>query len=334
MLRLGTRALLSSRSTRIPAAWAAALAGIPLFLAMSLVGGSACSKNKTEVPGSASAAPASGSETAVAVGGGEAAGNKAAGAEDTTPPPGVDLSKLDDFERKVFFRVLNKEASACGKAQSLIASVRTDKGCRKSLYAARYVARLVDGGFTDSEISESIQKRFRGDRKQLNLSDAPVKGNPAAPVMVAEFVDYECPHCKRVQPVLRQILEEYKDEVKVAFKHYPLGGHTNARVAAEAAMAANKQGKFWAYNEKLWAISENITPAALEQIAKDVGLDVTKWRSDLESDAVKAAVERDHAEGVALALDHTPTIYINGREFTDSRDADSMRDWINEELNR
>jgi thiol-disulfide isomerase/thioredoxin len=300
-------------------------------MAMSLVSGSACSKNKADAPGSANAASGSGSETAVAAGGGEAAGNKG---EDTTPPPGVDLSKLDDFERKVFFRILNKEASACGKAQSLIASVRTDKGCRKSLYAARYVARLVDGGFTDSEISESIQKRFRSERHQLNLTDAPIKGNPAAPVTVVEFVDYECPHCKRVQPVLRQILEEYKDEVKVAFKHYPLGSHTNARIAAESAVAAHKQGKFWAYNEKVWAISESITPAALEQIAKDIGLDVAKWRSDLESDQVRGAVDRDRNEGQTLGIDHTPTIYMNGREFTDPRDVDSMRDWINEELNR
>ena len=318
------------RSGSIPARLAAGLAAIPLFMAMSLVSGSACSKNKNEVPAVANAAPASGADTPTPTAAGETGGNK----DDTTPPPGVDITKLDDFERKVFFRVLNKEASACGKGHSLMVSLRTDKGCRKSLYAARYVARLVDGGFTDSEISESLQKRFRSERHRLNLADAPVKGNPAAPVTVVEFVDYECPHCKRVQPVLRQVLDDYKDEVKVAFKHYPLGSHTNARIAAEAAIAAHKQGKFWAYNEKVWAISESITPAALEQIAKEVGLDVAKWRADLESDDVRAWVDRDHGEGQTLGIDHTPTIYINGREFTDPRDADSMRDWINEELNR
>jgi protein-disulfide isomerase len=318
-----------TRSARIRAVVTATLLGLPVFVVVSLLGGSACSKNKSDVPGNASAAPAGNGETAVA-----AAGGETGKAEDSTPPPGIDLTKLDDFERKVFFRILNKEASACGKAQSLIASIKTDKGCRKSLYAGRYVARLVDGGFTDSEISESIQKRFRSERHKLNLADAPVKGNPSAPVTLVEFVDYECPHCKRVQPVLRQVLDEYKDELKVAFKHYPLGSHTNARIAAEASIAAHKQGKFWAYNEKVWAISESITPAALEQIAKDVGCDVARWRSDLESDDVKSFVERDHSEGVALGIDHTPTIYINGREFTDPRDADSLKDWINEELNR
>jgi protein-disulfide isomerase len=297
------------------------LRAAPLLAALAA---GACAKKSAEVPSSVSAAPASAGDK-------DKAGGKS---DDTTPPPGVDLTKLDDFERKVFFRVLNKESSACGKAESLLKSARNDKSCRKSLYAARYVARLVDAGFTDSEISESISKRFRSERATLDLSDTPVKGSPGAPVTIVEFVDYECPHCRRVQPVLRQILDEYRDEVKVLFKHYPLGSHTNARLAAEAATAAHKQGKFWAYNDKLWNISDSLSPAGMEQIAKDVGLDVAKWRTDFESEAVKARVQKDRQQGEALAIAATPTIYINGRQFTDNRDPESLRDWINEELNR
>src|SRR5262245_29784338 len=84
----------------------------------------ACAKTSPEVQ-SANAAPAGTPEA------------KAGAGEDTTPPPGVDLTKLDEFERKVFFRVINKEASACGKAHSLIHSVKSDKSCRKSVYAVR-----------------------------------------------------------------------------------------------------------------------------------------------------------------------------------------------------
>jgi thiol-disulfide isomerase/thioredoxin len=288
-----------------------------------LLASAACARNSAELPAPASAAPA-----------GQRAGDKEKAGEDTTPPPGVDLSKLDDFERKVFFRVLNKEASVCGKSHSLIQSVKTDRSCRKSLYAARYVARLVDGGYTDSEISESIEKRWKTPRKTLEVAEAPVKGSPAASVTIVEFVDYECPHCKRVQPVLRQVLEEYPDQVKLYFKHYPLGGHTNARAAAEAGVAAQRQGKFWPYNDKVWANADSLTPAALEQFAKDVGLDVTKWRTDFESDGVKARVEKDRSDGEALGIAATPTLYINGRLFTDNRDVESLRDWINEELNR
>jgi protein-disulfide isomerase len=259
----------------------------------------------------------------------------AAPTEDNTPPPGIDLSSLDEFERKVFFRVLNKEPSACGKAHSLMFSLKNDQGCRKSVYAARYVVKLVDSGYTDSEVSEKLQKRFRGAvHRTIDVSDAPMKGNSAARVAIIEFADYECPHCKRVQPVMRQALDEFKNDVRVYFKHYPLSAHPNARLAAEAAVAAQKQGKFWPYNDGIWAHAEELSPAVLEKIAKEVGLDVEKWRKDLDSDDVRARVQKDHAEGEALNIQATPTIYLNGREYTDPRDIDSLKDWINEELGR
>lgn len=255
-------------------------------------------------------------------------------AADSTPPPGVDMSQLDEFERKVFFRIVNKEPSACGKAHSLLQSVKTDRQCRKSVYAVKYVARLVDSGYTDSEIAEFLGKRFRAEKKTIPTADAPLKGNASARVTLVEFVDYECPHCKRVQPVLRQVLDEFKGDVKLHFKHYPLGGHTNARLAAEAAMAAHKQGKFWVYNDKVWHHAEALTPAVLEQIAKEVGLDVAQWRKDLESEEIKARVQRDRSDGDQLGIRSTPTIYINEREYSDTRDVDNLRDWVNEELGR
>ncbi len=254
---------------------------------------------------------------------------------DETPPPGVDLSQLDQFERKVFFRIVNRESSACGKAHSLLVSVKTDPGCRKSFYAVKSVVKQVDSGHTDTEVSEYLTKRFRGAaRRSIDIAEAPMKGNASARISLVEFVDYECPHCKRVQPVLRQAVDEFRNDVRVYFKHYPLGSHSNARLAAEAAVAAQKQGKFWEYSDQIWANAESLTPAKLEQIAKDVGLDVARWRKDLESDAVRNRVQKDRNDGSGLGIQSTPTIYLNGREYTDTRDIDSLRDWIAEELGR
>jgi protein-disulfide isomerase len=257
----------------------------------------------------------------------------AAGAPDTTLPPGIDASKLDDFQKKVFFRIINAEPSICGQAQSLIASAKKD--CRRSYNAIRYVGKLVEQGFTDSEVSEAIGKRYRAtDVKKIDVADAPMKGNPGAKVTLVEFADYECPHCKRLQPVLRQIVDEFRNDVKVYFKHYPLPQHTNARLAAEAAVAANKQGKFWAYQDKLWDKQDDLSPALIEKLAKDSGLDVAKFRQDLASDAVKGRVQKDRDEGQALGLQATPTLYIDGREYTDPKDTESLREWIKEELSR
>ena len=255
--------------------------------------------------------------------------------DDHSPPAGVDLSKLDEFERKVFFRVVNRESSACGKGHSLIYSVKHDSACRASFYAVRYVAHLVDSGFTDSEISERVEKRFRTPRApHIDVSAAPVKGNPSGRVVVVEFVDYECPHCKYAQTLMRQVVEEYPNDVKMYFKHYPLSSHANARLAAEGAVAAQKQGKFWQFNEKVWSNYENLTPAVLEKAAKEAGLDVARWRVDLDSDTVKGRVQADKSEGSNLGIVATPSIYINGRKYEDPLEIASFKDWIDEELGR
>jgi len=286
-----------------------------LVLASALASFLACAKSPPEAQ-SASAAPA-------------------ARGDDNTPPPGMDLSKLDEFQKKVFFRVVNKESSICGQAHSLLQSAKKDASCRRSMNAVRYVARLVEQGYTDTEVGEALTKRYRSSLpKAIDVAEAPVKGNVAAKVSLVEFADYECPHCKRLQSVLKQVMDEFRGEVKLYFKHYPLPQHTNARLAAEAAVAAQKQGKFWQFEEKLWANQENLTPAELEKFAKEVGLDVAKFRQDIEAPATKARVQKDRVDGGTLGLSSTPTLYINGREFTDPRDADSLREWIKEDLQK
>jgi len=105
-------------------------------------------------------------------------------------------------------------------------------------------------------------------------------------------------------------------------------------LAAEAAAAAGKQGKFWTYNDKVWANSDSLTPAVLEKVAKEVGLDVVRWRKDKDSDAGKGRVQADRTEGDDLGINATPTIYINGRKYDDPLDIASLKDWIEEELGR
>jgi protein-disulfide isomerase len=255
----------------------------------------------------------------------------AAAGQETALPPGVDLSKLDEFGKKVFFRIANSEPSVCGQAQSLIASAKKD--CGRSVNALRYVARLVEQGYTDSEVSEGLAKRYRPIApKNIDVSAAPMKGNPNGRITLIEFADYECPHCKRFQPVLRQVVEDFPNDVKLYFKHYPLPQHTNARLAAEATVAAQKQGKFWQFQDKLWEHQDDLGPAEIEKVAKESGLDLAKFRQDVASEAVKARVEKDHTDGTAIGLSATPTLYIDGREYTDARDSDSLKEWIKDEL--
>jgi protein-disulfide isomerase len=288
----------------------------------------ACSKNKPEMIQGAMAAPA---PTAPAPG----KGAPAATDNDETPPTGIDVGKFDDYQRKVFFRVANRESSVCGKGHSLIYSVKHDPSCKKSFYAIRYVAKLVESGYTDSEVGEELNKRYRDSSKStIDISQAPCKGASTPGVTIVEFADYECPHCKVAQVMMHQIVEAFPNDVKICFKHYPLPSHTNSRLAAEGAVAAQKQGKFWPYNEKIWENSDFLTPALLERIAKEVGLDVAKWRADKEADELKTRVSQDKSDGKALGITSTPTIYVNGRQFSGRHDLANLKDWVEEELGK
>ena len=217
----------------------------------------------------------------------------------------------------------------------MLASAQDSSACHRSYNAVRYVARLADQGYTYSEMTEAIAKRYRDTQpKFIDVADAPMEGNAKAKVTLVEFADYECPHCKRFQPVLRQILDEFKNDIRIYFKHYPLPQHTNARLAAEAAVAAQKQGKFWQYQDKLWENQDSLSPAEVEKLAKEVGLDTTKFRADVDDAKTKARVQKDRVDGQTLGLSSTPTLFINGREYTDAKDTESLREWIKEELGR
>ena len=255
-------------------------------------------------------------------------------AEGDSLPAGIDLSKLDEFKRKVFDQVVNREPSACGKGHSLLYSVKHDSSCRASFYAIRYVARLANSGFSDSEISGKVEQRFRAPHvPYIDVSQAPSKGSPSGRVVIVEFADYECSHCKAAQPLMQTLLANDANDITLYFKHFPISSN-NALNAALAAAAAQKQGKFWQFSDKVWENSDHLTPAVLESLAKEIGLDFSRWYGDVGSDEVRSHVQRDKTEARSLEIHRTPAIFINGRRYSDEVDVPSLKDWIDEELGR
>jgi protein-disulfide isomerase len=263
------------------------------------------------------------------------AGDGKGGAAAKAPLPGVDLDGLMDSDARAFWGLVAKEPSACGKAHSLETSVRTDPKCKRSLFAARYIVRLMKAHLLPSEVEEAYDKRFADPKREsFDLKAAPLRGDAGAPVMLVEFSDFQCPHCKHLQPVLEKLLDEYRGQVKLYFKNYPIvRAHPDAPLAAAAALAAGKQGKFWAFHDKLFAgDQQHDDMPVLEKIAKDVKLDVGKWKGDI--DGMKPQVDRDHAEGERVDIDSTPTLFINGRKHQGPKTYEEIKDWIDEELNK
>jgi len=145
--------------------------------------------------------------------------------------------------------------------------------------------------------------------------DAPAKGPANAPLVLVVFSDFQCPFCQRVEPTLAELESHYRGKVRIVWKNFPLPFHANAAPAAEAAMAAEAQGKFWPMHDKLFAHNTELDRESLENYAAALGLDLPRFRADLDAERYKARIEADKQEGSDLGVVGTPAVFINGRKI-------------------
>lgn len=246
--------------------------------------------------------------------------------------PGVDLGSLGGADRRMASALLQDLLSPCGEPVSIARCISDGTACARCVPAARYVVRLAAEGLPDHEIRTLYRNRYDPSaQKTIQLEDAPIRGTPmGASVTLVVFSDFECPYCRLAHPLLMQVLREYEGRVRLAFKHYPLPMHERAAPAAVAAVAAQNQGKFWEMHDLLFENQDALTDADFERYAGDIGLDLPRFRADVASEAARMRVERDRAEGRELAIQGTPSIFINGRRFEEPFENLSL--FIREEL--
>jgi protein-disulfide isomerase len=146
------------------------------------------------------------------------------------------------------------------------------------------------------------------------------RGGANAKVTLEEYGDYQCPPCGALYPDLKTIEKEYGDQLRFVFRQFPLQMHKHAFVAAHAAEAAALQGHFWEMHDMLyqnqlsWSVADDARPVFI-QYAKTLGLDVDRFTRDMDSPEVAARVMTDIERGKALAVEGTPTVFINGRQL-------------------
>jgi protein-disulfide isomerase len=150
---------------------------------------------------------------------------------------------------------------------------------------------------------------------KVPVADSPVKGPNDALVTIIEFSDFQCPFCSRVEATIKQVSETYGKDVRVVFKQNPLPFHQNAGPAAEASLAAGDQGKFWDMHEKLFANQQALERDKLEGYAKDLGLNVAKFKASLDSNKHKATIDAEQKLARDLGAAGTPSFFINGRSL-------------------
>ncbi|HEY4103224.1 MAG TPA: thioredoxin domain-containing protein [Polyangiaceae bacterium] len=162
---------------------------------------------------------------------------------------------------------------------------------------------------------------------------APSFGPDNAKVTVVEFSDFQCPYCSRAASVVDQMRQKYGDRIHFVFRQFPLPMHQNARGAAEAALAANAQGKFWEFHDKLFQNQGQLSRDGLEGFAKEAGLNMTEFKKALDGKTFAAEVDSDVKMGESVSVEGTPTMFINGARVQNPTSFETVSAQIESALN-
>jgi protein-disulfide isomerase len=169
---------------------------------------------------------------------------------------------------------------------------------------------------------------------RVPIGDSPQRGRADALVTIVEFADFQCPFCKRVRETLGQLERDRGDRIRIVFKHNPLPFHPNAMPAAEASLAAEAQGKFWQMEEVLFENQTALGRADLERYAARIGLDLGRFRRDLDGHAHRARIEADQRLASDLGARGTPTFFVNGRLLRGAQPFESFALVVDREAER
>lgn len=151
------------------------------------------------------------------------------------------------------------------------------------------------------------------------------RGEPAAPLQLLMFGDFQCPFCLGAQKSLRRVRERLGERLLFAFRHLPIPErHPLALEAAEASEAAAAQGRFWEYHDALYPSQPKLSRETMLAVGRDLGLDAERIAAEIDSGAHRGRIERDLASAAASGATGTPTFFVNGERFYGAYDASSL----------
>lgn len=182
-------------------------------------------------------------------------------------------------------------------------------------------------------------KGSAGDSDKIPLGNSFVMGNPDAPITIVEFSDFQCPYCSRGGATVKKIVEKYPNDVKIAFKHFPLGFHKEAPAAAKASIAAGKQGKFEEMHDKLFDTYKTFKgkgDAGMKTLvlgfAKELGLDVKKFEADFDDPKTAQIIKDDQALAGKLGVRGTPHFFINGERLSGAQPIEKFEGIVKKQI--
>jgi len=234
----------------------------------------------------------------------------------------VDLSDLTPVQKKAVLKIVREQDCSCQCGMKTAECIMKDLNCSYSRALAKIAIQGVKDGKSLIEISKLMDASPKAHRPKLleapvtiAVDGAPVKGPADARITLVEFSDFECPFCSAAVKQVDIVMAAYPKDVKLIYKQFPLSMHPHAEIAAEASLAAREQGKFWEMYEVLFKNYRRLSADNIMIWAKELGLDMDKFKADVTSGKYKAVVTKDLADGEAAGVYGTPAFYINGKQY-------------------
>ena len=258
--------------------------------------------------------------------------------------PGVDFSGLSQLKARALRRLLRTHDCTCGCSMKVAECRVKDAPCAWSKGVAAAMGDALRAGKNENEAIEiaKASKWGQGPQKPKLLEDpvsiptagSPAKGADNASITLVEFSDFQCPYCGLAVAKLDAVMNAYPGKIKLIFKQFPLETHSQAAFAAEAAIAAHRQAKFWPLHDAMFAHRRDLSRPAVVAMARNVGLDMQRFEADLQSPETKRTVMRDMQDGDKAGVEGTPSVFINGRKYNGSLDLPEMKKVIEDELKK
>jgi protein-disulfide isomerase len=193
---------------------------------------------------------------------------------------------------------------------------------------------LVRALFEELKTKAGVEVVLAPPRKPKKEVEAkgPSRGPADAKVTIVEFSDFQCPFCSKASKTVEEVMNAYPGKVRLVFRHFPLDFHAQAPKAAEAALCANEQQKFWEYHNTLFDNQQKLQVEDLKAHAQTMGLDATKFNECLDSGRMANVVKTDTEAGRKAGVNGTPAFFINGTVISGAQPLDEFKKIIDAEL--
>ncbi len=251
----------------------------------------------------------------------------------------IDMQGLTGAKRAMALKIARTEPCSCGCDLKIAECREKDHTCQYSKKLALAVVKEVVEGRTEADIRTDL-KRVAAEPApvldppvRLSIGSAPVRGPLSARVTVTEFSDFQCPYCSEAVAQTKALMRQFPRDVRLVFKQFPLEDHSQAQFAAEAALAAQAQGKFWEMHDMIYAGSR-VSRTIIMGYATKLGLDMKQFTLEMNVHKYAARVHAEEKEGEEAGVGGTPTFFINGKKYNEVFTAEKVAPLVKAELKK